>query len=142
MCLILRLIEGAGNDHLIVVFYLLWTFLYCNFCSNKIRCFTQNVNLCLQQGVLFLPVFSSMKRLLRYNFGSVAIGSLIVSIIGSTQPILKSLRQRLKVADVRPENWFGKVAYYTAQYTLASIGWTIRHVNRNAYILVNSSSRY
>lgn len=88
------------------------------------------------QGVLFLPVFSSMKRLLRYNFGSVAIGSLVVSIIGSTQPILKSLRQRLKVADVRPENWFGKVVYYTAQYILASIGWTIRHVNRNAYILI------
>lgn len=88
------------------------------------------------QGALFLPVFSSMKRLLRYNFGSVAIGSLIVSVIGSTQPILKSLRQRLKVADVRPENWFGKVAYYTSQYTLASIGWTIRHVNRNAYILI------
>lgn len=104
--------------------------------------FHSYIYICLQQGVLFLPVFSSMKRLLRYNFGSVAIGSLIVSVIGSTQPILKSLRQRLKVADVRPENWFGKVAYYTAQYTLASIGWTIRHVNRNAYILVNSSSRY
>lgn len=76
---------------------------------------------------------------MRYNLGSVALGSLIVSFIGSIQSILKSIRQRLKEADVRPENWFGKVAYYTCQYVLTSVGWTIRHVNRNAYIMVNSS---
>uniref|UniRef100_A0A5B7C9R1 Choline transporter-like protein n=1 Tax=Davidia involucrata TaxID=16924 RepID=A0A5B7C9R1_DAVIN len=88
------------------------------------------------QEIPFLPVFSSMKRLMRYSLGSVAIGSLIVSFIESIRCILKSIHRKLKVANARPENWFGKVPFYSSQCCLRCIEWTINSVNRNAYIMI------
>ncbi|KAL1817872.1 hypothetical protein DCAR_0522363 [Daucus carota subsp. sativus] len=86
--------------------------------------------------VPFLPVFSSMKRLARYSIGSVAIGSLIVKFVESTRFILEAIRRRLKVADIMPESWIGKVAYHSSNSCLRCIGWTIKSVNRNAYIMI------
>lgn len=86
--------------------------------------------------VPFLPVFSSMKRLARYSLGSVAIGSLIVKFVESIRFILEAIRRRLKVADIIPESWIGKVAYHSSNSCLKCIGWTIKSVNRNAYIMI------
>ncbi|KAL8145013.1 choline transporter protein 1-like [Apium graveolens] len=86
--------------------------------------------------VPFLPVFSSMKRLARYSLGSVAIGSLIVKFVESIRFILEAIRRRLKVADIIPESWIGKVAYHSSNSCLRCIGWTIKSVNRNAYIMI------
>lgn len=78
-----------------------------------------------------------MKRLARYSLGSVAIGSLIVKFVESTRFILEAIRRRLKVADIIPESWIGKVAYHSSNSCLRCIGWTIKSVNRNAYIMVS-----
>uniref|UniRef100_A0A803MHC0 Choline transporter-like protein n=1 Tax=Chenopodium quinoa TaxID=63459 RepID=A0A803MHC0_CHEQI len=58
----------------------------------------------------FLPVFASMKRLVRYNLGSVAIGSLVLSFVESIRFILEAIRRKLKVSYTTPDNWFGKIA--------------------------------
>lgn len=86
--------------------------------------------------ILFLPVFSSAKRLLRYSLGSVALGSLIVPFTESIRVVLKSIHRKLKFSDARPENRFGQVAYSSSQCALTCIEWTIRSVNRNAYIMI------
>ncbi|KAK4714754.1 hypothetical protein R3W88_020661 [Solanum pinnatisectum] len=86
--------------------------------------------------ISFLPVLSSMKRLLRYSIGSVALGSLIVSFIESIRFILEALRRKLKVTNSAPESWFGRMVYNSSQCLLRCVGWTIKSVNRNAYILI------
>lgn len=90
----------------------------------------------MQPEIPFLPVFSSMKRLVRYNLGSVALGSLIVSFVESIRFMLESIRRRLKVAGTTPDNWFGKAVYHTLRFSLRCIEWTIKSANRNAYIMV------
>lgn len=101
----------------------------------------QNTNydfkLCeIQAEVPFLPVFSSMKRLIRYNLGSVALGSLTVSFVESIRFMLEAIRRRLKVADSTPDSWIGKTVYHISRGLRISIEWTIKSVNRNAYIMV------
>ncbi|XP_052202086.1 choline transporter protein 1-like [Diospyros lotus] len=88
------------------------------------------------QEIPFIPVFSSMKRLVRYGLGSVAVGSLIVSLIESSRGILKSFRRILKISSSRPENWFGNAAFHSSRCSLTCIEWTIKSVNRNAYIMI------
>ncbi|KAJ4836176.1 Choline transporter protein 1 [Turnera subulata] len=84
----------------------------------------------------FLPVFSSMKRLMRYSLGSVALGSLIVSFVESIRFILESIRRKLKVASTTPDSWIGKAVYHTSRFCLRCTEWTIKSVNRNAYIMI------
>ncbi|KAL6570605.1 Choline transporter protein 1 [Orobanche gracilis] len=86
--------------------------------------------------ISFLPVFSSMKRLVRYSLGSIALGSLIVSFIESIRFILEALRRKLKLVNSMSESWFGKASYQTSQGCLRCIGWIIKSVNRNAYIMI------
>ncbi|XAR66453.1 hypothetical protein NMG60_11012703 [Bertholletia excelsa] len=88
------------------------------------------------QEIPLLLVFSSMKRLMRYNLGSLAIGSLIVSLVELSQYILKPIRRKLKVISARPQNRFGKVAAFSSQCSLTCIEWMIKSVNRNAYIMI------
>lgn len=90
----------------------------------------------MQQEISFLPIFSSAKRLVRYNIGSVAVGSLIVSIVESSSRILKPLRRKLMAVDIRTHNWVGKALSISSHYTLLCIEWIIRSVNHNAYIMV------
>ncbi|KAL8166201.1 hypothetical protein V2J09_007700 [Rumex salicifolius] len=84
----------------------------------------------------FLPVFASMRRLLRYNLGSVALGSLVLSFTESIRYILDAIRRKLKVTYTSPEGRFGKVAYHFSRGSLKFIEWTIKSINRNAYILI------
>ncbi|KAI3457473.1 hypothetical protein Pfo_014136 [Paulownia fortunei] len=84
----------------------------------------------------FLPVFSSMKRLVRYSLGSIALGSLIVSFIESIRFILDALRRKLKLVNSMPGSWIGKVIYQTSQCCLRCVGFIIKSVNRNAYIMI------
>ncbi|WCJ32166.1 Choline transporter protein 1 [Euphorbia peplus] len=84
----------------------------------------------------FLPVFSSMKRLMRYSLGSVALGSLIVSFVESIRFMLESVRRKLKLAGSTPDSCIGKTAHHTSQFCLKCVDWTIKSVNRNAYIMI------
>lgn len=92
----------------------------------------------MQSQIPFLPVFSSMKRLMRYSLGSVALGSLIVSFVGSSRFILEGIRRKLKVSNTVPESRIGMVAYHSSQFCRRCIDWTLKSVNRNAYIMVIS----
>lgn len=91
----------------------------------------------MQPEIPFLPVFSSMKRLARYNLGSMALGSLTVSFMESIRFILESIRRKLKVASTTPNSWIGRAAHNTSRFCLRCIEWIIKSVNRNAYIMVN-----
>ncbi|XP_078427443.1 plasma-membrane choline transporter family protein [Wolffia australiana] len=84
----------------------------------------------------FLPVFSSLKRFLRYSIGSVALGSLIVSVVESVRFILESIRRRLKFSDTVSESWMGRATSFSSHCCLGCIDWTIKSVNRNAYIMI------
>ncbi|GLT62149.1 hypothetical protein SLA2020_348070 [Shorea laevis] len=84
----------------------------------------------------FLPVFSSMKRLMRYGLGSIALGSLIVSFVESTRFMLESIRRKMKVANTTPDSCIGKAASHSSRCCLRCIEWTIKSVNRNAYIMI------
>ncbi|KAK7405223.1 hypothetical protein VNO78_06422 [Psophocarpus tetragonolobus] len=86
--------------------------------------------------ISFISVFSSMKRLMRYSLGSVALGSLIVSFVESIRFPLEAIRRKLKSSSHEPDNWFGKAAYQSSQCFLRCIEWTIKSVNRNAYIMI------
>ncbi|XP_068646327.1 choline transporter protein 1-like isoform X2 [Aristolochia californica] len=88
------------------------------------------------QEIPFLPVFASMKRLMRYNLGSVAIGSLIVSVVESLRYILESIRRRLKLINTTPISMIGKCVSCSSQCCLGCVDWTIKSVNRNAYIMI------
>ncbi|KAD7117912.1 hypothetical protein E3N88_05180 [Mikania micrantha] len=88
------------------------------------------------QEISFLPIFSSVKRLVRYNIGSVAIGSLIVSFVESSSRILKPLRKKLMVVDITTHNWVGKCLSVSSHYALTSIEWIIKSINHNAYIMI------
>ena len=91
----------------------------------------------MQQEIPFLTVFSSMKRLMRSSLGSVALGSLIVSFVESIRFLLESIRRKLKVSGHGSDSWIGKAAYQSSRCFLRCIEWTIKSVNRNAYIMVN-----
>ncbi|EEF33810.1 conserved hypothetical protein [Ricinus communis] len=84
----------------------------------------------------FLPVFSSMKWLMRYSLGSVALGSLIVSFVESIRFMLESIRRKLKVASTTPDSWIGKMVHHTSRFCLRCVDCTIKSVNRNAYIMI------
>ncbi|KAK1266504.1 hypothetical protein QJS04_geneDACA000496 [Acorus gramineus] len=90
----------------------------------------------ISQEIPFLPVFSSMKRLMRYSLGSVALGSLVVSIVESVRSMLESIRRRLKYTDSEALGPIGKVTSFSSKCCLGGIEWTIKSVNRNAYIMI------
>ena len=91
----------------------------------------------MQPEIPFLPVFASMKRLARYNLGSMAVGSLTVSFMESIRFLLESIRRKLKVASIAPNSWIGRAAHNTSRFCLRCIEWIIKSVNRNAYIMVS-----
>ncbi|KAL3849375.1 hypothetical protein ACJIZ3_011257 [Penstemon smallii] len=84
--------------------------------------------------IQILPVFSSMKRLVQYSLGSIALGSLIVSFFESIRYILEAICRKTKQVTSYGHggSWAGK----TVMYCVRCIGWIIRCVNRNAYIMI------
>jgi len=104
-----------------------------NYLLYDIKCVS---SLSLQPEIPFLSVFSSMKRLVLYSLGSVALGSLTVSFVESIRFLLEAIRRKLKVSSHVPDSWIGKAAYQSSQCFQRCIGWIIKSVNRNAYIMV------
>ncbi|XP_052151331.1 choline transporter protein 1-like [Oryza glaberrima] len=90
----------------------------------------------ISHDIPFVTVVSSMKRLLRYSLGSVAIGSLVVSAVEWVRFILECLRRKLKLVDSARESCFGKMTSSSSQCCLGCIDWTLKSVNRNAYIMI------
>ncbi|KAF7109450.1 hypothetical protein CFC21_109714 [Triticum aestivum] len=90
----------------------------------------------ISHDIPFHTVVSSLKRLLRYSLGSVALGSLVVSSVEWVRCILKALRRRLKGVDSTGESRLGKTVSSSSHCCLGCIDWTIKSVNRNAYIVI------
>ncbi|KAJ6806083.1 choline transporter-like protein 2 [Iris pallida] len=90
----------------------------------------------ISQQIPFLPVFASTKRLMRYSLGSVALGSLVVFIVEFLRFILESLRRKLRNVDATHSSQMGRVTSASSQCCLGCIDWTMRSVNRNAYIMI------
>ncbi|CAO2186539.1 unnamed protein product [Urochloa humidicola] len=90
----------------------------------------------ISHDIPFHAVVSSLKRLLRYSLGSVALGSLIVPIVEWVRFILETLRRRLKFVNIARDSWFGKTVSSSSQCCLGCIDWTLKSVNRNAYIMI------
>ncbi|KAM3391460.1 hypothetical protein ACQJBY_012883 [Aegilops geniculata] len=90
----------------------------------------------ISHDIPFFSVVSSLKRLMRYNLGSAAIGSLVVSGVEWVRFILECLRRKLKLAGSAGESCFGKVSSSSSQCCRGCIDWTLMSVNRNAYIMI------
>jgi hypothetical protein len=96
----------------------------------------------MQHDIPFLTVVSSLKRLMRYSLGSVALGSLLVSVVEWVRFILECLRRKLKLVDSARESCFGKATSSSSECCLGCIDWTLKSVNRNAYIMVSMKICY
>uniref|UniRef100_A0A665VZQ8 Choline transporter-like protein n=1 Tax=Echeneis naucrates TaxID=173247 RepID=A0A665VZQ8_ECHNA len=77
------------------------------------------------------PVFSSLGRSLRYHTGSLAFGSLILSIIQIIRVLLEYLDHKLKA-----KNKFAKFLLCCLKCCFWCLEKFIKFLNRNAYIMV------
>lgn len=84
----------------------------------------------------FMPVVSSVKRLTRFSLGSMALGSLVVAIIESIRFLLEALRRQLKVVEATPAVCCIRMIWCCTQCCLGCVEWTIKFINRNAYIMI------
>ncbi|KAG0447820.1 hypothetical protein HPP92_028137 [Vanilla planifolia] len=90
----------------------------------------------ISQNIHFLSVFASMRRLIRYSLGSVALGSLVLFIVESTRFVLDSLRRKLKHVNTIPEGRIEKMTYYSSKCMLGCVDWTMRSINRSGYVMI------
>uniref|UniRef100_A0A1A7ZXS0 Choline transporter-like protein n=2 Tax=Nothobranchius furzeri TaxID=105023 RepID=A0A1A7ZXS0_NOTFU len=79
-----------------------------------------------------LPVFSSMGRALRYHTGSLAFGSLILSIVQIIRVLLEYLDHKLKGA----QNKCTKFLLCCLKCCFWCLEKFVKFLNRNAYIMV------
>lgn len=89
----------------------------------------------------FMPVVSSVKRLTRFSLGSMALGSLVVAIIESVRFLLEALRRQLKVVEATPAACCIRMIWCCTQCCLGCVEWTIKFINRNAYIMIAVTGR-
>ncbi|XP_044045547.1 choline transporter-like protein 2 isoform X2 [Siniperca chuatsi] len=78
------------------------------------------------------PIFSSLGRALRYHTGSLAFGSLILSMVQVIRVILEYLDQKLKGA----QNRFTKFLLSCMKCCFWCLEKCIKFLNRNAYIMI------
>ncbi len=82
------------------------------------------------------PVLSSAKRVVHYSLGSMALGSLLVASIEMVRFIMEFIQKRLKLLEMAPGGCCLSILFCCAQCCLGCIEWTIKFINRNAYIVV------
>lgn len=82
------------------------------------------------------PVLSSGKRVLRYSLGSMALGSLVVAIIETIRFILEAIRNKLRALEAAPGGCIITMFWCCAQCCLGCVEWTVKFINRNAYIVI------
>ncbi|XP_029914512.1 choline transporter-like protein 2 isoform X2 [Myripristis murdjan] len=78
------------------------------------------------------PIFSSLGRALRYHTGSLAFGSLILSLVQVIRVILEYLDHKLKGA----QNKFAKFLLSCLKCCFWCLEKCIKFLNRNAYIMI------
>jgi choline transporter-like protein 2/4/5 len=80
-------------------------------------------------------VLSSAKRVFQYSLGSMALDSLVVAATEMIRFFLEMLRKNLKALEAAPGGCLISICCYCAQCCLGCIEWTIKFINRNAYIV-------
>uniref|UniRef100_A0AAQ5YE59 Choline transporter-like protein n=1 Tax=Amphiprion ocellaris TaxID=80972 RepID=A0AAQ5YE59_AMPOC len=78
------------------------------------------------------PIFSSLGRALRYHAGSLAFGSLILSLVQVIRVLLEYLDHKLKGA----QNKFAKFLLSCMKCCFWCLEKCIKFLNRNAYIMI------
>ncbi|KAJ8001745.1 hypothetical protein DPEC_G00172630 [Dallia pectoralis] len=78
------------------------------------------------------PIFASLGRALRYHTGSLAFGSLILSLVQVIRVLLEYLDQKLKAA----QNGCAKFVLSCLKCCFWCLEKFIKFLNRNAYIMV------
>ncbi|KAK2919373.1 choline transporter-like protein 2 isoform X1 [Channa argus] len=78
------------------------------------------------------PIFSSLGRALRYHTGSLAFGSLILSMVQVIRVLLEYLDHKLKGA----QNKFAKFLLSCMKCCFWCLEKCIKFLNRNAYIMI------
>ncbi|XP_029291484.1 choline transporter-like protein 2 isoform X2 [Cottoperca gobio] len=78
------------------------------------------------------PIFSSLGRALRYHTGSLAFGSLILSMVQVIRVLLEYLDHKLKGA----QNKFAKFMLSCMKCCFWCLEKCIKFLNRNAYIMI------
>ncbi|GAA6220298.1 choline transporter-like protein 2 isoform X2 [Lates japonicus] len=78
------------------------------------------------------PIFSALGRALRYHTGSLAFGSLILSVVQVIRVILEYLDHKLKGA----QNKFAKFLLSCLKCCFWCLEKCIKFLNRNAYIMI------
>ncbi|XP_029018099.1 choline transporter-like protein 2 isoform X2 [Betta splendens] len=78
------------------------------------------------------PIFSSLGRALRYHTGSLAFGSLILSIVQVIKVLLEYMDHKLKAA----QNKFAKFLLSCMKCCFWCLEKCIKFLNRNAYIMI------
>uniref|UniRef100_A0A3Q0RJP1 Choline transporter-like protein n=1 Tax=Amphilophus citrinellus TaxID=61819 RepID=A0A3Q0RJP1_AMPCI len=78
------------------------------------------------------PIFSSLGRALRYHTGSLAFGSLILSLVQVIRVLLEYLDHKLKGA----QNKFAKFLLSCLKCCFWCLEKCIKFLNRNAYIMI------
>ncbi|XP_047434278.1 choline transporter-like protein 2 isoform X2 [Mugil cephalus] len=78
------------------------------------------------------PIYSSLGRALRYHTGSLAFGSLILSLVQVIRVLLEYLDHKLKGA----QNKFAKLMLKCMKCCFWCLEKCIKFLNRNAYIMI------
>lgn len=77
------------------------------------------------------PVTTSLSRTVRYHLGTIAFGSLIITIIRMIRMLLDSLQDSLK----KSNNVAAKILVACLECVFAWLESLMKFINRNAYIL-------
>ncbi len=88
------------------------------------------------KGMGWFPVVSSAKLVLSYSLGSISLGSSIVPLVETFRVVLSALQRRLKAAQRTPGGVAATVLNSGTQGCSGCIEWTLKFINRNAYVVV------
>lgn len=79
---------------------------------------------------LGFPILRSFYNLVRYHLGTVAMGSLIISLVQLVRTIIAAIQYQVK----GQENAISKCVFRTCQCCLYCFEKVLKYLSRNAYI--------
>ncbi|CAK9865675.1 unnamed protein product [Sphagnum jensenii] len=93
------------------------------------------------KGMGWFPVVSSAKLVLSYSLGSISLGSSIVPLVETFRVVLSAVQKRLKKAQRTPGGVAATVLNSGTQGCSGCIEWTLKFINRNAYVVIAISGK-
>jgi choline transporter-like protein 2/4/5 len=93
---------------------------------------------------LHLPVLRSYGRAFRYHFGSLAFGSMLLSVVQFLEIIVETIKSQIEKANKGGENAANKCVNCCVdcmRCCLACVERIVQFINKNAYILIALSGK-